>query len=135
MARGTTLAFDIPVYHKFSLQFRSANAASVHSCCHSNLVHANSSSNKLNPFRSIVQKPDACNRIAYIFNEFYNWFDLFYLLNYTTRSLSVLYIVCQNLHQYKWKWQLAFWLVSICAGGGHSIVPCHCDHTHGLQCT
>ena len=99
LARGTTLAFDIPVYHKFSLQFRSANAASVHSCCHSNLVHANSSSNKFNPFRNIVQKPDACNRIAYIFNEFYNWFDLFYLLNYKTRSLSVLYIVCQNLHQ------------------------------------
>ena len=46
---------------------------------------------QIQPFGKSIQKTGAHSRVQNIFNRFCNWLDLFYLLNYTILSLSVLY--------------------------------------------
>ena len=83
---------------------------------------------QIHPFGNSIQETHKCNTMECIFDKFYNWLDLTYSLNYATLSLSVLYILSENLDANQdrteghgsWDFGLSLW----CAGDGYSLVPC-----------
>ena len=52
---------------------------------------------QIHPFGNSIQETHNCSTMECIFDKFYNWLDLTYSLNYATLSLSVLYILSENL--------------------------------------
>ena len=54
---------------------------------------------RIEPFGQLLEKSEKINRLSFIYNQFYNSLDLFYLLNYIVLALSMSYILDQSSDQ------------------------------------